>query len=172
MRDSELCSNGEIIYNSNHCCDNVSMDIEDNVPIANQFNNYYHNLTKYKISDFKPDRSYEGCANYLIVFAPLKNHIDSKYDLRKIEKFMRNKFKYERIVITRETLATRVHYNVIITTKHNATLSNGTIVQKFFLNIQHIANVTHLERIWCYIFKDAKKRPMYPNKDYFIYVKN
>lgn len=172
-RGAELCSSCEILNNNNHC-DCKYYDLKDDSPFSPDvvlFNYYYHNLTKYKIADFKPDRSYEGCANYLVVFAPLNNHVDKQDDIKKLEKYIR-KFKYERVVITREILEKRVHYNMIVTTKENMMPSSGKIVQKFFMDVQHIVNSGHLQRVWNYIFKESKRRPFYANTDYFIYVKN
>lgn len=156
-------------------CEVISniQDTMDIMPKSNLFNHYYHNLTHLTVPEtFKYNRSYEGCSNYLIVFAPITNHIDSKQDIKKIEKYLRSKYHYQRILLTREILESRIHYNVLLTTKSNPILTNNTIVQKFHLNVQHVPNITHLPTIIQYMFKESKHRPFHPNIDYFLYTKN
>lgn len=162
----ELCSECKIILEECVC------DTQDEMPKECLFKHYYHNLTEYTVPDeIRIKRTYEGYANYYIVFAPLQNHVDSPDDLKKIEKYIRSKYQYERTVITKEILETRIHYNVFLTTKRNPVLQNGTIAMKYYLNVQHIPNQDHLKRVLNYMFKESKRRPFNPNRDYFIYAK-
>lgn len=142
------------------------------MPDYNMFNRYYHNLVNIIIPEkWQYPRSYEGCATYYIVFAPLRNKVDLPNDLERIEKFCRTNFKYQRIIITREIKASRIHYNVMLTTNANVILFNGKIKQKFYLDVQVVPNSTHQRVIVSYMFKESKRRPFKENTDYFVYVK-
>lgn len=142
------------------------------IPKYNIFNRYYHNLTEYTVPEkFHWKRTYEGAANYLLVWAPLSTHEDSSSDIVSIERYLRSKCKYNRIIITREIKSERIHYNVLITTKEDLISLNAKIVNKFYINVQHIPNITHLPKVVYYIYKESKDRE-FTDRDHFIYVRN
>jgi len=138
----------------------------------NIFNQYYFNLVNLTIqSEFKPDKTYNGSLNYYFVFSPLNVHKDDFTDIKKIEKYLRNKYKYDRILITREVRSIRKHYNVVLTTKYNPLHANGQIVMKFYQDIQHIPNIGGLYKVIDYMTKESKLRAFFRGLDYFIYNK-
>lgn len=164
--EPELCSSCEIIYNKS--CPNCASIM----PEYNIFNRHYWQLFNRIIPEkWQYPRSYEGCATYYIVFSPLNNKIDLPNDLQRIEKFCRTNFKYQRFIITREILATRIHYNVMLTSNKNVVLFNGKIKQKFYLDVQVVPNRYEQEKVVHYMLKESKKRQFKENTDYFVYVK-
>lgn len=138
----------------------------------NIFNRYHHNITEHIVPEkFHYDRTYEGAANYLIVFAPLHNHKDSSDDIHKIERYLRGRTKYDRIIITKEVKSERIHYNVLITSKMNLISMHGKINNTFYMNVQHVKNITDLPKVVYYIYKESKEREFKESRDHIIYCK-
>lgn len=151
--ERELCSKCKITIEECQCYDHKCS------LTRNLFNDRHFNLTYYKDIWYNIGKEYPGCRDYYLVFAPLRCHEDSMLDMKRIEKYLRDRYKYKRIVITREIYSDRVHYNVMFTTHMNARLLDGRIVQKFYIKAQIMQKDKDLRTVWDYIFKESEKRP-------------
>lgn len=145
---------------------------EEEYPSYNIFNRYNPNCTSLLKKGFKANRTYEVLQTYYMVWKPYTRYQGTD-DLLRIEKLCRNKFKYERILITRETNAKRVHYNVLITSsscpinRHDRTLGRD-----FRIHCQNVSTVKDVHQVIDYMSKEADTREFIPSKDSFIYIKN
>lgn len=153
---------------------------EDNINkpynYGNLFINRFEILSKMLSEGFRAGRTYEKPErNYLLVFYPFNRYKPVDSDLQKIEKYCRTKFKYSRILITREYLdSPKTHYNVIVTTKYDCILLNRTNIPKFNykLDVQILPGIKDVRRALLYIIKESKRRDLINDLDRFMYVKN
>lgn len=131
-------------------------------------------LIKRMKKEFKLKRTYESPINtFYLVFKPLKVCKPSIRDLRLIEKYCRNKFKYKRILIAREIYATSIHYNVLITSATCCFCMHDKIYgNRYKLHVQSAPGIQDIEKIINYILKEANTRPMKEGKDIFNYLRD
>lgn len=149
---------------------------EDNYKFTyNIFNRYMPNLLSLFQRLFKITRSYEEpWLTYYLVFAPYKRYTPKPTDLLRLEKYCRKKFKYERLIIVRETMETSVHYNILITTKYDLLKLHKANIPKldYKPDIQCCPTIKDQQRVLLYMLKEGHKREMVPNIDTFVYTKN
>lgn len=144
------------------------------IPQYNIFNRIMPNLMSIMSSCWKMKRSYEQpYRSYYIVFAPYKRYKPVPTDLIRIEKYCRQKFKYDRILITREILETSIHYNVMLTCKADCFVIHNTSLPKFDFraNVQEIPTQKDQERVLNYILKEGHERSLKPGLDTFKFNK-
>ena len=141
------------------------------IPSYNIFNRYNPNFEALCRKGFKSDRSYEDQKTYYSVLKPFTRY-EGTNDMMRIEKTFRNKFKYSRILITREINESRTHYNVLFTTKVCPLCThNRTIAKDFYHHIQYCPQVKDINQVITYMSKEATTRQMNPGEDKFIYIK-
>lgn len=141
----------------------------------NIFNTRNPNLLQSVCQIFKPDRTYEKPdSTYLIVLSPRNRWAKKDYvrDIKRIEKLLRNKLNYKRCIITRETDAKKVHYNVMVTTdKDILKMHNKTFGRFYNFYVQKTPRVSDIYKSIKYICKEGDIRPMIPERDKFVYCK-
>lgn len=147
---------------------------EVSIPLGyNIFNRYNPNFEALCRKGFKSDRSYESpYHSYYIVLFPKRDDYISN-GLLLIEKAIRSKLKYKRILITREINASRIHYNVLITTSTCPMCLKGkSIASNYTTNsIQILHQIKDITEVIHYMSKEADTRQMNPGEDKFIYIK-
>lgn len=146
------------------------------IPSYNIFNGYFTNL-RYLIipREFKINRTYEKPSEtYYIVAQPFKNKRHKTEDaIKSLEKSIRNRISYDRILITRETKATAIHYNIVLTTNDNIMkFHNKSFNRHFGFSVQKIHTKKDLDRVLNYTLKESKTRFFKKTKDYYIYTKH
>lgn len=113
----------------------------------------------------------DGYNFYYIVVNTLKGREDIN-GVRHIEQSMR-KYKYTKIFITREIIATNIHYNILVCMSKE---SYKELLKKNRINFQFIkpniqlANVCDLKRIMVYMTKELQVRN-YDKNDHYVYIK-
>jgi len=151
----------------------------------NLFNDFYLNLSTMVVpKGFGLKRTYElPFRTYYFVMTPLnrpyeQNKDNFVNDIPKIERFLRDKFKYHRIFITREIMnCAKIHYNILLTTKVNLSdenkYHNGTIFNhKYSICApRELYGAGQIEVVYKYMIKESKKRPMLQSIDRLIYQK-
>ncbi len=146
----------------------ASINIQYNI-----FNRYNPNFEALCRKGFKSDRSYEQPDHtyYIVLFPKKDDHVDN--GLLKIEKAIRTKLKYKRILITREIDASRIHYNVLVTTSTCPMCIKGKSVATNYTtnSIQKLYQIKDINEVIHYMSKEANRRPMNPGEDKFIYIK-
>jgi len=65
--------------------------------------------------------------------------------------------KYNQIIITREIMATKVHYNVLVSTDKDLSLLNDKQDSRFYIYSKVVKN-EDVNRVHQYIIKESKKR--------------
>lgn len=124
------------------------------------------------IEKFKCKRTYENAQHYYIVLKPYTRYNSKECDFVRIEKNLRRRFKYDRILITREILAKRIHYNILITSGSNiCSIHDKTFTKNFKANVQLVDKIEDLPDIIKYMTKEADERQFKPDLDRFYYLK-
>lgn len=160
----------------------ISEDDDLQQPTKNMFNDYYTNLSTIIVpNDFAIKRTYEEpFKTYYFVLTPMDRAYDQgRYrfsnDIKNIEKLMRNKYKYDRIFITREIMdCAKIHYNICMTTAFDLSeVKSGTFVRgKYSIHTpRELKGMKDIEVVCNYMIKESKKRPMYKQLDRFIFRK-
>lgn len=123
-------------------------------------------------SKWKIDRSYElPYQTYFIVVNPLKTFKETYTQISVLENYLRNKLKYKRILITRETNAKSIHYNVLVTTDYEINHKDTRVLNKKFCWYSQVCNHrADQERVIKYITKEDK---IYKDRyDMYMYVRS
>lgn len=167
---------GELTYNDIPY-DIINVNFQDEFPTMPEyslFNQRNPNLLRLVSKKFHIERTYEEPdSTYLIVLTPRNRWKKDNYrkDIPRLEKMLRSKLKYKRIIITREINATKVHYNILITTsKDILKMHNKTFGKYYNFYVQKTPQVNDIKNAMQYICKEGDKRAMTSN-DVFQYSK-
>lgn len=188
-------------YNNIYINDeNISIDNEEDEPTRGMSCQFQYNLLVSNCSQvYQSGRTYEYpfISLYLVVNELKTRKVKDKEErhaelaevsssavceehetaggIRKLEKHLRNKFKYERILITREILQRNIHYNILMTMHMNEyqKLLRHNIISKDYIKpyVTITWGIGDVYRLIRYIFKEAQVRQFYPKIDYYVYCK-
>lgn len=144
------------------------------MPTVNLFNTINPNFRNKIYRLFKADRTYElPDRTFYIVLSPRNKWEEDNYsdDIKRIEKQLRNKYKYKRILITREINAKKTHYNVLLTCLEDLNKNhNKTFSRYYHMYVQECPFIKDIYEIINYCTKEASERSMNKN-DYHVFCK-
>lgn len=130
--------------------------------------NRYEDLPSWHVIN----RSYEpkDMNLYSMTFKPFNKTYDPTFNaIDHIKKKIKSKCEVECLVITREILATKVHYHAMLFTKNNlmGPLLNGKQTNKFRITCK-VANYFDKFQIHEYIIKEIHQRCFKPDLDIYV----
>lgn len=122
------------------------------------------------------ERTYElPCKWYYIVYKPFSKPYARDPDFFKVKgldkcrKSLRKPLAY---IMTRETLAAKVHINAIVCTTEDLLLKNDqSYCSKYKLYVSELKSIGDRRRVLDYIMKEASLRPFIKYLDYLIYYR-
>lgn len=105
---------------------------------------------------------------FYLVFKPFLSCDDKNYDgMTHVKKYM-YRHKFVTMIITREILEKRIHFNVIIWTKDNLKRLNDKKTSKYYIYSEELKEIADRQRVHEYIIKESKYRHMYNSNDVII----
>lgn len=129
-------------------------------------------------NDFKYfyKRSYEGKKWYYVVAVPYTKQYESNLDyyesanaLRAIIKGLKIDKKKDAVLITKEIMANKVHYNILICTDKNMMDLHRKNGFRFSYDIQELDNLGNRERVFYYMIKESNPRKFIYDTDIIRY---
>lgn len=107
---------------------------------------------------------------YYLVFKPFDKNYDPGFNairhiLRKL------KGHWLDIIITREILASKVHYNVLLFDDEGVELHEKQ-TNRYYIFCQKLASVSDKHYVHEYMVKEVHRRPFYNNLDIAVYTRN
>lgn len=130
-----------------------------NIPRYNMMHNYSRLASWRMLHHFFETQ--DRFVNYFVVFKPFKKTDDKNFDgLKHIRAYLKNKgIVAEAIIITREVMAKRVHYNMLISTMYGMCQLHDKQTSKYRMHVQMIlSKIKPVLAIHDYIVKESKIR--------------
>lgn len=130
-----------------------------NIPRYNMMHNYSRLASWRMLHNFFETE--DRFRNYFVVFKPFKKTDDKQLDgLKHIRAYLKNKdIRPEAIIITREVMAKRVHYNMLIHTTYKMDLLHNKQTSKYRMYVNEVQ--TKIKPVLAcheYIVKESKVR--------------
>lgn len=116
------------------------------------------------------DRTYEGVHWHFLTFKPFNKNYDPLYSPQKLMDHVRKKLGKRSdvpvAIITRETMATKIHYNVLLGSYQDLEDKlDGAHTNRYYIYCKKIDS-SDRKKVYNYIVKETKKREFQIGVDY------
>lgn len=150
-----------------HISDDISSEEEDDKKIIEcLFRNYFrmHDLVMpYAL------RCYECAEALYLVFKPFDNKYDFHFDgMDHVRKYVQSHCSPLMMIITREILAKKVHYNVFLWRCYDGYDFHQKQTSRYRVHQQIMFNLTDRKNVLNYMIKESKERRFNKKIDYII----
>ena len=124
---------------------------EFKIPLKSLFTNYYR-LASWEILPCIRDSERKI---YYLVFSPKNKRYNPNRDFT--DHIRKKMGKYNQLIITREIYATKIHYNVLVTSDDDKSRMHDTQDSTFYI-VSKVVRNEDVNRVHQYIIKESKKR--------------
>lgn len=118
---------------------------------------------------FYAARCYENAEAFYMVFKPFDVNYDFHFNgSEHIRKYIYSKVKPHLYILTREIIATKVHYNVFVWVPKGSFNFHDKHTSKYMINSQYLKTYGDRHNVLEYMIKESKQRRFNKDMDYII----